>query len=152
MHPPNTTTKARNHSTSTNRRAPPNSSYNMFHAYGAEEFFTPLKLPIEEVFQAIKDEPWVKRPSPIQNDPSRLGSKEQCSFHDGMGHKINQCRSLWRYLESLIRQYYLKDFILNHRATSESGQLTTPQVQQIANQYQPPCSQYKAIDLDQFLV
>ena len=52
----------------------------MFHAYGAEEFFTPLKLPIEEVFQAIKDEPWVKRLSSIQSDPSGPEQRSTTSF------------------------------------------------------------------------
>ena len=95
------------------RFAPPNSSWSVFHAYRTKEFFTPLKLPIKEVFQAIKNEPWVKRLSPIQSDPSRPGAKEYCSFHDVMGHMTDQCRSLRRYLESLIRLGYLKDFVLN---------------------------------------
>jgi len=70
-----TTMEVRNNSTSatgvggktSTGDAPPNSSQYLFHAYEEEEFFTPLILPIEEVFQAIKDEPWVKRSSPIQS-------------------------------------------------------------------------------------
>jgi len=39
---------------------------NPFQAFKKEEHFTLLRLPINEVFNVIKDQPWVKRPRLIQ--------------------------------------------------------------------------------------
>jgi len=51
-------------------------------AYWVDDNFIPLKLPIQDVFEAIKGQPWVKHPKVKQNDPARLGTKDYCSFHD----------------------------------------------------------------------
>jgi len=53
--------------------------------YRSAECFTPLKLPIDEVFNTFKDQPKVRCLKPIQPNPSLIGS-EYCSFYDCKGH------------------------------------------------------------------
>jgi len=53
--------------------------------------FTPLKLLICEVFNTFKDQPWVRRPKPIQPNLSLIGSDDYCLFHDCKGHQFIYC-------------------------------------------------------------
>ena len=70
-------------------------------------------MPINEVFRVIKDQPLVARPKPIVNAPTTgPRAAEYCSFHDGNGHRTVNCRHLQRYLEELVRQGHLKEFVL----------------------------------------
>jgi hypothetical protein len=78
------------------------------------ETFTPLSMTINEVFRAIKDQLWVARPKPIVNVPTTgPRAAEYCSFHDGNGQRTANCRQLQRYLEDLVRQGHLKEFVLS---------------------------------------
>jgi len=47
-----------------------------------EQHFTALRLPINEVYNAIKDERWVRHPTLIQYDPIIPEVQEYCSYHD----------------------------------------------------------------------
>ena len=69
-------------------------SPSLLQAYKMIEQFTPLRLPINEVFNTVKDQPWVKRLRPIQYDPSLPGIEEYCSYYDNKRHKIIHYRSL----------------------------------------------------------
>ena len=40
------------------------------------EHFTPLRLPINEIFNDIKDQPWFRHLRPIQNNPALPGAEE----------------------------------------------------------------------------
>jgi len=61
-----------------------------------------LTLPINEVFTVIKDQPWVRRLTPIQHDPALPEAEDYCSYHDSKGHKTAHSRSLWWYLKELV--------------------------------------------------
>jgi len=74
-----------------------------------DDSFTPLKLPIQDVFEAIKGQPWVKHPEAKQHDSACPGVKDYCSFHDSKRHLTSECQSL----RSTLR-------ILSSRAISES--------------------------------
>jgi len=76
-----------------------------------EEHYTPLRLPSYEVFNAIKNQLWVKCPRPIQYNLALPVAEEYCSFHDSKGHKTVHCKSLRRYLEELVRQGFPKEYI-----------------------------------------
>jgi len=39
-------------------------------AFRTEEYFTPFRLSINEIFNTIKDQSWVRRPKPIRYDPT----------------------------------------------------------------------------------
>ena len=58
-----------------------------FRAYWVDDSFTLLKLPIHDVFEAIKGQSWVKRPEVKPHDPAHPGAKDYCSFHDSKGHQ-----------------------------------------------------------------
>jgi len=57
----------------------------------------------------------------IQYDPSLLEAEEYCSYHDGKWHKIIHCQILRRYMEEIIRQGFLKEYVLTPNAGSGSG-------------------------------
>ena len=97
-----------------------NPQQSAFRAYQVNDSFTPLKPPIQVVFEAIKSQPWPRRPEPKPHDPSRLGTKDYCSFHDRQGHRVAQCWFLQKYLEDLVQQGYLQEYILVPGASSET--------------------------------
>jgi len=89
-------------------------------SYRVDDRFAPLKLPIQDVFEAIKGQPWVKRPKTKLHELIRPGVKDYYSFHDRKGHQTFQCQSLCKYFEYLIEQGYLREYILAPGASSES--------------------------------
>ena len=46
------------------------------------------------------------------------GAEEYYSYHDGKRHKTIHCQSVQKYLEELIRQGLLKEYILTPEAAS----------------------------------
>ena len=61
-----------------------------------EEEFTPFKISADHVFSAIKDQPWIRRPRLLPPNPKGPGAEEYCAFHNGLGHRIIDCRYLWK--------------------------------------------------------
>ena len=57
------------------------------------EQFTPFRLPINEIFNTIKNKPWVRSPRPIQYDLSLFGVEKYCSYHDGKGTRPSIVRA-----------------------------------------------------------
>ena len=56
-------------------------SQNPLQTYKAmQQHFTPLRLPINEIFNTIKDQPWIRHPRPFQYDPSLFKAEEYCSY------------------------------------------------------------------------
>ena len=77
--------------------------HNQPRAYQISNSFTPLKLSIQDVFEAVKGQIWVKRPEAKTHDLARRGAKDYCSFHNSQGHQTSQCRSLHKNLEDLVQ-------------------------------------------------
>jgi len=63
--------------------------------YRSMERYTLLKLPVDKIFNTIKDWPWVSRSKPIQHNLLLPKLEEYCSYHDCKGHKIVHCWTLW---------------------------------------------------------
>ena len=59
------------------------------------------------------------------------GAKEYCSYHDCKRHNTLHCWALWKYLEELIQQDLLKEYILTLEATSGSGQVNVSSLIQL---------------------
>jgi len=76
------------------------------------QYFTSLRLSINEVFNAIKDQQWVRPSKPIQYNLTLPRTEEYCSFHDRKRHKTIHCSSPQWYLEELVHQRFLKEYIL----------------------------------------
>ena len=53
-----------------------------------------------------------------------FSEREYYSFHKNKGHKTAHCKSLWWYLEELVRQDFFKEYVLTPRATFSTGQLS----------------------------
>ena len=71
-------------------------------AYQVDDNFTPLKFSIQDVFETIKGQRWVKHPKPKSHDSPRLEMKDYCSFHGWPG--ASDCPMLVprKYLKKLV--------------------------------------------------
>ncbi|GFZ01602.1 hypothetical protein Acr_15g0002110 [Actinidia rufa] len=56
----------------------------------------------------IRDKPYFRKPEPIGGDPQRSW---KCSYHDEKGHKMENCRALKVFLDQLVREGHLKEFV-----------------------------------------
>ena len=70
-----------------NKQALPMLSPSPLQAFKPTERFTPLRLPINKVFNAIKDQLWVRHLKPIQYDLALLKAEEYCSHHNNKGQQ-----------------------------------------------------------------
>ena len=107
------------------KQAFPILSPNSLRAFRVEQHFTLLRLSINEVFNAIKDQPLIRRPKLIYYNPTFPGAEEYCSFHESKKHKTVHCRSLRWYLEELVHQGFLKEYVLIPGAVASAGQPST---------------------------
>jgi len=87
-------------------------------SYKSMERFTPLKLPINKVFNTFKDQPWVRCLKSIQYNSLLLGLEEYCSYHECKGHQTIHFWALRRYLKELIQQGFIKEYVLAPEAIS----------------------------------
>ena len=116
-------------------------SRNQLRAYQVSDSFIPLKLPIKDIFEAIKSQPWVRRQDAKTHDP--FVPERKTTVHSDKGHRTSQCRSLCKYLEDLVQEGYLREYILTPGTSSETErqQDTSP-----PNQPQHTVTQYRTID------
>ena len=73
--------------------------------------YTSLKMPLDEVYEAIKDRGLLYLPAPITKLPSRRDRGRYCKFHGTHGHTTAECRDLKTQVEDLVRNRYLDHFI-----------------------------------------
>ena len=107
-----------------------------------EEPFTPLGLYINEVFNAIKNQSWIKRLKSIQYNPTLPEVEENYSYYNNKGHQTVHCISLQKHQKELICQDFLKEYVLTPEAASDAGQLSVLP----PTQSQHMITQYKAIE------
>ncbi|XP_016195212.1 uncharacterized protein LOC107636200 [Arachis ipaensis] len=71
--------------------------------------YTPLTMPIVEVYQQITDKGILSRPRPLKE---RMGGNKSiyCDYHKGFGHKTQDCFDLKDALEHAIRERKLSEF------------------------------------------
>jgi len=80
-----------------------------------------FRIPVDYVFNAIKDQSWVRRPTrPLSQNPKGPGFRDYCAFHDKMDHPIIECRILRRHLHDLVNQGYLREFTFSQGQPSET--------------------------------
>jgi len=82
------------------KQALPILSLSSLHGSRSMEGFTPLKLPISEIFNTIKDQPWARHPRPPQHNSSLPGLEEYNSYREGKGHQttVGPFESTWKSL------------------------------------------------------
>ena len=56
--------------------------------------YTPLNMPLEQVLMQIKDDPSLKWPEKMKEDPNKCNRNKYCRFHRDHGHDTNECFDL----------------------------------------------------------
>ena len=78
------------------------------HDYG---WYTSLKMPLDEVYETIKDRGLLYLPAPITKLPRKRNRGRYCKFHITHGHTTKECRDLKTQVEDLVRNRYIDEFI-----------------------------------------
>lgn len=73
--------------------------------------YTPLKVPMEELYERIKGRGLLYPPAPITKPAHRRDKSRFCKFHDTHDHTISQCRDLKIQVEDLVRNRYLDEYV-----------------------------------------
>ncbi|XP_015949485.1 uncharacterized protein LOC107474374 [Arachis duranensis] len=71
--------------------------------------YTPLTVPIVEVYQQIADKGILSRPKPLK-ERTRGNNSLYCDYYKGFGHKTQDCFDLKDALEEAIREEKLSKF------------------------------------------
>ncbi|XP_057723355.1 uncharacterized protein LOC130939253 [Arachis stenosperma] len=87
----------------------PNKAPRPFSRIGKFTNYTPLTLPIMEVYQQIAEKGILSKPRPLKDRTG--GSKSlYCDYHKGYGHQTQNCFDLRDALEQAIRDDKLSEF------------------------------------------
>jgi len=83
------------------------------------EYFTPLKLSINEASTPSKTSPGSDARDQSNTISRFLGWRNTVPYHDCKGHQTIHYWALRRYLEKLVQQGLLKEYILTLEEASE---------------------------------
>ena len=61
---------------------------------GRSQHFMPLNVPLDQVLMQIKDDPSLKWPEKMKEDPNKRNKNKYCHFHKNHGHDTNKCYDL----------------------------------------------------------
>ena len=61
---------------------------------GRSQHYTPLNVPLDQVLMQIKDDPSLKWPEKMKEDPNKRNKNKYCHFHKNHGHDTNKCYDL----------------------------------------------------------
>ena len=73
--------------------------------------YTPLKVPMEELYERIEGRGLLYPPAHITKPAHGRDKSRFCKFHVTHGHTINQCRDLKIQVEDLVRNRYLDEYV-----------------------------------------
>ena len=73
--------------------------------------YTPLNTPLEQVLMQIKDDPSLKWPEKMKEDPNKCNQNKYCRFHRDHGHDTDECFDLKQQIKNLIKQGKLRNFL-----------------------------------------
>ena len=73
--------------------------------------YTSLKIPLDEVYEAIKERGLLYIATLITKLPNRRDRGRYCKFHNTYGHTTTECRDLKIQIKDLVRNRYLDEFI-----------------------------------------
>ncbi|GFZ21894.1 hypothetical protein Acr_29g0010560 [Actinidia rufa] len=80
-----------------------------------------FKEPIYKLLARIRDKPHFKKSEPMGGDPKRRNQRWRCSYHGEKRHKIENCRALKAFLEQLVHDGHLKEFMDNEKTRAEAA-------------------------------
>ncbi|XP_057505216.1 uncharacterized protein LOC130788530 [Actinidia eriantha] len=84
-----------------------------------------FKEPIYKLLAKIRDKPYFKKSEPMEGDPKRRNQRWKCSYHDEKGYKIENYRALKAFLEQLVRDGHLKEFVDDKKTRAEATEART---------------------------
>ena len=82
-----------------------------------------FKEPIYKILARIRDKPYFRKPEPMEGDPKRRNQRWKCSNHDEKGYKIENCRALKAFLDQLVWEGHLKEFIDETKTQAEKTEI-----------------------------
>ena len=72
---------------------------------------TIFKEPIYKLLSKIKMQPFFRWPQPMKGDPSFQDQNKFCAYHKQNGHRTEGCKAFKAYLESLVKDGHLRDYV-----------------------------------------
>ena len=81
-----------------------------------------FKEPIHKILACIRDKPYFKKPEPMGGYPKRHNQRWRCFVHKEKGHKTDSYRALKVFLDQLVRDGLLKEFIDKDKTQAEKAQ------------------------------
>ena len=79
-----------------------------------------FREPVHQVLEKIKNEPFFKRSNKMVGNPEKRNRNLYCQYHQDHGYTTEDCRSLWDYLDQLVREGKLKQLL--HHSSGLRGQ------------------------------
>ena len=71
--------------------------------------------PIHKIMFEIQDKPFFKWPRQMGGHPSKRDTNQRCSYHKDYGHRTKNCKTLKQFLEKLIEQGHLANYVKKQR-------------------------------------
>ena len=82
-----------------------------------------FKEPIYKLLARIRDKPYFRKPELMGGDPKKCNQHWKCSYHSEKGHKIENCRALKVFLDQLVRDGHLKEFVDEEKYRAEKAEV-----------------------------
>ena len=70
---------------------------------GRSQHYTPLNAPLDQAIMQIKDDPSLKWPEKMKEDPNKRNKNKYFCFHRDHGHDTDKCYNLKQQIENFIR-------------------------------------------------
>ncbi|XP_057489425.1 uncharacterized protein LOC130775292 [Actinidia eriantha] len=84
-----------------------------------------FKEPIYKLLARIRDKPYFKKPEPMGGNLKRQNQRWKCSYYGKKGPKVENYRALKAFLEQLVRDGHLKEFVDNEKTQAEAVETET---------------------------
>ncbi|XP_034197712.1 uncharacterized protein LOC117613183 [Prunus dulcis] len=73
--------------------------------------YTKFTIPIHQILAHVKNMPWLKKPSPLKENPAKKDTGRYCEFHEWHSHYTNDYFAWKKHLEELVGDGHCKEFI-----------------------------------------
>ncbi|XP_057443215.1 uncharacterized protein LOC130735133 [Lotus japonicus] len=85
---------------------------------------TKLNALLSAILRAVGQTNVVQYPRPPRRPPANVDTTKWCEFHKAMGHNTDNCRTLRKEIERLIKAGHLSNFVLGENTQSEAVKTT----------------------------
>ncbi|XP_075675015.1 uncharacterized protein LOC142644251 [Castanea sativa] len=93
-----------------------------------------FREPVQQVLEKIPHEPYFRWPNKMAGDPMKRNQNLHCDYHQEKGHTTKNCRTLWSYLDQLVKEGKLRQFVnQSNRKGNHGGSIS-----QGSNTLRPP--------------